>query len=131
MVEAMLEMRRSNQEYNDKDGYDVIKLPVAPYKTRVFTIKEFRISKSGGVLTSSYNKSDKKPAPKPVAGSASARSSGIIGGGRRGGKHAQVKRDSTRMKPTHSGAESLTRQSVMDEYVARDNGGSSGSNWTH
>lgn len=48
-VNAVLDMRRSNQEYNDPRGYDLITLPDGS-KTKVFTKEEYRIGRDGHVL---------------------------------------------------------------------------------
>ena len=45
-TEAVLEMRRRNQDLNDKGGYDIVVLPGGK-RTRVFTKKEFRIDAEG------------------------------------------------------------------------------------
>ncbi len=50
--EAVLAMRRANQEFNDSTGYDVIKLPSGA-TTKVFTKKEYRIDRQGRRIVSS------------------------------------------------------------------------------
>jgi len=48
-VEAVLKMRRANQESNSDRGYDMISLPDGK-RTVVFTKKEFRIDPQGNVI---------------------------------------------------------------------------------
>jgi len=48
-VEAVLKMRRANQESNSDRGYDMITLPDGK-RTVVFTKKEFRIDPQGNVM---------------------------------------------------------------------------------
>ena len=48
-VENVLKMRHESQEFNDKQGYDLIKLPSGE-KTVVFTKKEYRIDDKGVVI---------------------------------------------------------------------------------
>ena len=48
-VDAVLEMRRNSQEYNDDGGYDIIELPSGD-RTKVFTKKEFRIDRGGNII---------------------------------------------------------------------------------
>ena len=43
-VEAVLDMRRQHQQWNDGNGYDIIQLPSGD-KTKVFTKKEYRIDR--------------------------------------------------------------------------------------
>ena len=49
-VDCVLTMRHNNQEFNDNNGYDLIRLPTNGAKTVVFTKKEFRIDSSGNVI---------------------------------------------------------------------------------
>ena len=48
-VEAVLEMRRHSQQWNDDSGYDIIELPTGG-TTKVFTKKEYRIDRAGSVM---------------------------------------------------------------------------------
>ncbi len=48
-VEAVLKMRRANQQSNSDRGYDMITLPDGK-QTVVFTKKEFRIDQQGNVI---------------------------------------------------------------------------------
>jgi len=48
-LNAVLEMRRNSQNYNDESGYDIIELPSGD-KTKVFTKKAFRIDRRGHVI---------------------------------------------------------------------------------
>ena len=48
-VEAVLDMRRQHQQWNDDNGYDIIQLPSGD-KTKVFTKKEYRIDRFGLVM---------------------------------------------------------------------------------
>ena len=48
-VEAVLDMRRQHQQWNDGNGYDIIQLPSGD-KTKVFTKKEYRIDRFGLVM---------------------------------------------------------------------------------
>ena len=48
-IESIVDMRRGAQEFNDGKGYDMIQLPNGE-KTVVFTLKEFRIDRSGRVI---------------------------------------------------------------------------------
>lgn len=47
--EAVLEMRRKNQQFNNERGYDLVQLPNGK-ETVVFTKKQFRIDRQGIVL---------------------------------------------------------------------------------
>ena len=51
-VEAVLKMRRANQQSNSDRGYDMITLPDGK-QTVVFTKKEFRIDQQGTVIKES------------------------------------------------------------------------------
>lgn len=73
--EAVLEMRRKNQQFNNERGYDIVRLPNGE-ETVVFTKKQFRIDGQGNVLKESALK-------KTTA-------SGAGGRGRRG-QHARKK----------------------------------------
>ena len=76
-VESVLEMRRSNQPYNDAKGYDTITVPATPTReafiSRVFTKEEYRIDRSGDVL------------PRPVRGWKKKKGADEGGGEGRGG----------------------------------------------
>lgn len=48
-VEAVLDMRRQHQQWNDDNGYDIIELPSGE-RTKVFTKKEYRIDRYGLVM---------------------------------------------------------------------------------
>lgn len=61
-VESVLKMRRESQEFNDKNGYDLIQLPSGE-RTVVFTKKEYRIDQEGNVVEQ----------PKSKGGSGEAR----------------------------------------------------------
>ena len=71
-VQAVLDMRRLNQEFNDPGGYDLISLP-GGQTTRVFTKQEFRLDAAGNV----------KPPPQYSA-SGSDQARGRAGRGRGG-----------------------------------------------
>jgi len=76
-VEAVLEMRRQNQQFNNDRGYDLIQLPDGK-QTVVFTKKEFRIDKQGRVINE-------------TARDKSSKGSNNTGGRGRKGKAAQKK----------------------------------------
>lgn len=48
-VEAVLDMRRQHQQWNDDNGYDIIELPSGG-RTKLFTKKEYRIDRYGLVM---------------------------------------------------------------------------------
>ena len=48
-VEAVLDMRRQHQQWNDDNGYDIIELPSGE-RTKLFTKKEYRIDRYGLVM---------------------------------------------------------------------------------
>ena len=48
-VEAVLKVRRNNQQFNSDRGYDLVNLPDGK-RTVVFTKKEFRINQQGIVI---------------------------------------------------------------------------------
>ena len=73
-VEAVLDMRRQHQQWNDDNGYDIIQLPSGD-KTKVFTKKEYRIDRFGLVMEVEKTGREK----------AKARAAGRGRGGRKGG----------------------------------------------
>lgn len=76
-AEAVLEMRRQNQQFNTDRGYDLIRLPGGE-QTVVFTKKEFRIDQQGRVM-------------KEVPRNKSSQGKSSSGGRGRRGKAAQKK----------------------------------------
>ena len=73
-VEAVLDMRRQHQQWNDDNGYDIVQLPSGD-KTKVFTKKEYRIDRF--VLVMEVEKTGREKAK--------ARAAGRGRGGRKGG----------------------------------------------
>lgn len=73
-VEAVLDMRRQHQQWNDDNGYDIIELPSGE-RTKVFTKKEYRIDRYGLVMEIQKSSREK----------AKARGGGRGRNGRKGG----------------------------------------------
>ena len=71
-VQALLQMRAANLEYNDAGGYDLITLPDGT-QSRVFTKQEFRLTAKG------------EPKPPPPTGSGNRRRGSGAGSSRGGG----------------------------------------------
>jgi hypothetical protein len=64
-VEAVLDMRRQHQQWNDDNGYDIIQLPSGD-KTKVFTKKEYRMDRFG--LAMEIEKSGREKAKARAGG---------------------------------------------------------------
>ena len=62
-VEAVLKMRRNNQQFNSDRGYDLVDLPDGK-RTVVFTKKEFRIDQQGIVIKETAGNKSSKGLPK-------------------------------------------------------------------
>ena len=62
-VEAVLKMRRNNQQFNSDRGYDLVDLPDGK-RTVVFTKKEYRIDQQGIVIKETAGNKSSKGLPK-------------------------------------------------------------------